>query len=93
METGSDKPEKPLHKFPVGSDGLTEGMRGHLQREGERARLERELIEAAKRWVPKRGQHGTHHTARQCPTCAAERAFYKATHDLIDFDSQHGIQK
>lgn len=104
METGKVefapdyKSEKPLRKFPVGSDGLTDGMRGHLQREAERARLERDVIEAAveEYKFEHAADHGSNTITRTEALVKMQKAMKakrEAVKALLEFESQHSIQK
>ena len=59
--------------------------------ECERRRLEREVIQAAKKHMRTRvAGHTFDTTAGRCPACKDQAAFYKATRALIAFESEHG---
>lgn len=67
---------------------MAEGILDTLKQSDERERLRDEVIEAALLWSPKRSVHETHHTARMCPTCAAERTFHSAVKALESFEAE-----
>lgn len=60
-----------------------------LSREWKVRELEREVVEAAKKWRKAGLQHSTHITAIMCPICAAERVFWAGVDALEKFEAEH----